>query len=166
MKNTCKIVSALLITILALTVATPVFAETKQSTVSYEAPETFTWSVTDSVNIGQDIEVALDPEELNIYNDTYITVELTSSTNYEEGKFYLKSASNDTVEYCLTLKPAYQDNGPLINTLHYTVLDMPRTTVLDCRIGTSWANGAPTRPGTYTDVLKFTAELHSHGITF
>ena len=164
MKNTCKIVSAILAVVLLLAISTPVFADdtddTKETTISLDIPETFTWSVSDDIEIGDDIEVRI--SSTNICNDSFITVALTSATSYDSRGFFCMTApgSNDVGFYKLSVSSTED-----IETLPYTVLNFPENGEQSHTINTAWEYGdEPTAAGNYTDVLTFTAELHSHGM--
>ena len=161
MKNTCKIVSAILAVVLLLAISTPVFADTQQTTLKLDIPETFTWSVSPSIEIGNDIEVRISSP--NICNDSYITVELTNTTSYDSrGYFCVEAPGSDTIGFYKLSVSSTED----IETLPYTVLNCPDDGQSHT-INTAWDSllgGAPTAAGNYTDVLTFTAELHSHGM--
>ena len=172
MKNTCKIVSALLSVVFVLTVATPVFAETKNSTVSYEVSESFTWSVTESVTVGDDIDVTI--LSANLVDGSYVTASITSSDNgeyddwLEEYRFRVKANNRSDLAYayyCVQAQdeapdgdPGYQD----VKRLNFVVADTRETGNRYATVKTSWSGGqAPTYAGTYTDKITFTAEIHS-----
>lgn len=161
MKNTCKIVSAILAVVLLLAISTPVFADdtTKETTISLDVPEIFTWSVSDSIEIGDNIEVRISSP--NICNDSYITVELSNATSYDSrGYFCVAAPGSDTIGFYKLSVSSTED----IETLPYTVLNFPEDGEQSHTITTAWEDGAPTAAGNYTDVLTFTAELHSHGM--
>ena len=157
MKYTCKVISAILSVVLLLAISTQVFADTQQTTITLDIPEKFTWSVTDSVNVGQDIEVAITSSKL--CDGSYITVQLTNSTNYDsEGQFVLTApGSTSKPQYVLEAKSPDVE----IESLPYTVINMPTSTGTNRTIETSWNTSAPYAAGSYSDTLTFEAELHS-----
>lgn len=173
MKNTCKIVSALLSVVFVLTVATPVFAEEKQSTVSYDVPESFSWNIPASFEIGESMTITCSPS--NLLSGSSIKISLTGSANgtyddfYEKYRFRVKADNRSDNQYAYykilsQLHPDYPDESGALyieEQLPFTLIDTSLKDDYMEYLSFYWDEGAPTLAGTYTDTLTFAAELHS-----
>ena len=166
MKNTCKIVSTLLIAILLLAVSVPVFAassgDTKSSNVVYDLPESFTWSISDSVtpshsssvNNSNAIEVAVSDLVLGDYRA--VEVKLTASENASGNDFYVVAPNSRTGSYYLCNAVDGQKDPEQKIEIGSTVKLF--TEEGSQKIIATWYN-EPDTPGHYTDILTFTASI-------
>lgn len=164
-----KLFGALLAVIIMIGFITPVFAVegagTSSTDVEYVVEGSFTWSVPAkiSVSTGLGSPGTMQVTAFNLESNKEVSIQLTNSTNFDNGFYVKKSGDNTGYPYSLTaFTNNINGNGTSITSLNTEVLrvgssNYSTTTKL---IVAGFGDGdEPTTAGTYTDTLTFQASV-------